>query len=1194
MARLCSENKTRRTVEAILDGEYHVLVITAGSLLELLKADRLYVEFFSVVVFDECHHCTGNHAYVQLLEELNVKTSCTETKPRILGLTASPFPAKCIPTAQKNLSELKSNIGAVIFKPALPHSHQHVIWRIIDWSPAQQQFINAVKAFIKDRARRVNIMAGNEMVCSTDIEMENFPKILGQLRLVSNDSGIVEGLRDLCGQLFTLLASLELCDVVGVPAAFDALTASSIAVPGAVRTSGDSPRLIQLVQEIKNAADDAKILVFVSTRETVRVLWDVLRGKFPKLNPLRVVGHGGYDGMEWEREQKEAIKSFSEGRSRLLVCTSVLEEGLDVSECDLVIRFYGSSSLIQFIQSRGRARKVGAQLVTILSQEHKHRVAELETQERIMDSVIQNAAVSDGLPSKRCNALLEAATMRDPSNVIVETLTTEDIHLPTDSRAFSLRIYVDGEITQTEEGSLQRLLADEFELYGRMKIYRIHCMSRNAARLHPSTRCFRQTDSAVLLGVTPQQQSQTEVRNCLEELSRNWNFKLRDRAVWVDMPFPTSSTPHDQSIDIESISAGYLLSKSEFDERKFSQCSTFHFHKEVITILINVSTRMRIAISSLNSCGILSVDGRTSLCSLFLPLTSAPILEYCSALDWVRVVRGDENESLCALCTYPSICLRVPIHLLRALCSHLANPSFAVPVFIGRVTRFHCTDSIEEHIRSNPPISAIVKWSLGIIASDWNLVISPQAIKFLKQAALAVPADIAAGILDQLHFLATNSGSMWDSLASMFKALKVPFSNISPAQRNRRSAATRDYVTIICSKLASQVKMEAMYFEALIRPFLVMPTQLQTLDFPLPFNYALLPCVIVTPLRIILAPHVVAQQSRFLRRFSDKRILVVRFREEQLQDLHEKCALRRVEHMLSNGLKVLGETFWFVIASQSQLRNSSAYFVACSTQSAAEDIRRDLLPNRPDVIAKVMRLLGLFCSSDQPVCSLGDPAFVNRIPDTRNLKGSLLTDGSGLCNAKLTSELKRVAQSPNSIAFQIRYGGAKGVVVHSPKLSDDRPMLLLRPSMIKCESDDVSLCLIKAAKFTRLRLNREIITLLESYRWIQGVVGFDVSETLNEIQEYELDQLVRMLSEPIEAQRRLSTVLDASVLAVATSTVDICTEPFWARLLRVIYKRAVRSLRSKTHLPVEKACMLMGVPDPEGILDKDEISIRYV
>ena len=69
------------------------------------------------------------------------------------------------PNSSEELIRTESNIGAVIFKPALPHSHQHVIWRIIDWSPAQQQFINAVKAFIKDRARRVNIMAGTEMVC---------------------------------------------------------------------------------------------------------------------------------------------------------------------------------------------------------------------------------------------------------------------------------------------------------------------------------------------------------------------------------------------------------------------------------------------------------------------------------------------------------------------------------------------------------------------------------------------------------------------------------------------------------------------------------------------------------------------------------------------------------------------------------------------------------------------------------------------------------------------------------------------------------------------------------------------------------------------------------------------------------------------------------------------------------------------
>jgi hypothetical protein len=141
----------------------------------------------------------------------------------------------------------------------------------------------------------------------------------------------------------------------------------------------------------------------------------------------------------------------------------------------------------------------------------------------------------------------------------------------------------------------------------------------------------------------------------------------------------------------------------------------------------------------------------------------------------------------------------------------------------------------------------------------------------------------------------------------------------------------------------------------------------------------------------------------------------------------------------------------------------------------------------------------------------------------------------------------------------------------------------------------MSLCLVKAAKFTRLRLNREIITLLQSARCTQNNAEFDVSEAVTEIQEHELDLLVKMLYDRTEAERRLSGMLDASWIAAASvAGVDICTEPFWARLLRVVYKRAVRSLRSKTHLPVEKACMLMGVPDPEGVLGEDEISIRSV
>jgi ERCC4-related helicase len=63
-------------------------------------------------------------------------------------------------------------------------------------------------------------------------------------------------------------------------------------------------------------------------------------------NPEFVVGHGGFDGMSWFGEQEAALAAFRAGTCRLLVATSVLEEGLDVAECDLVVRLQGVQSLI--------------------------------------------------------------------------------------------------------------------------------------------------------------------------------------------------------------------------------------------------------------------------------------------------------------------------------------------------------------------------------------------------------------------------------------------------------------------------------------------------------------------------------------------------------------------------------------------------------------------------------------------------------------------------------------------------------------------------------------------------------------------------------------------------------------------------------------------------------------------------------
>jgi len=54
--------------------------------------------------------------------------------------------------------------------------------------------------------------------------------------------------------------------------------------------------------------------------------------------------------------QKDVMSRFREGRANLLIATSIAEEGLDVPECNIVIRYQYASNEIAKEQTEGRAR----------------------------------------------------------------------------------------------------------------------------------------------------------------------------------------------------------------------------------------------------------------------------------------------------------------------------------------------------------------------------------------------------------------------------------------------------------------------------------------------------------------------------------------------------------------------------------------------------------------------------------------------------------------------------------------------------------------------------------------------------------------------------------------------------------------------------------------------------------------------
>ena len=66
--------------------------------------------------------------------------------------------------------------------------------------------------------------------------------------------------------------------------------------------------------------------------------------------------------------QKHAIKKFRSGSFNLLVATDIAQEGLDIPECNYVIRYEFVSNEIGTVQSRGRARAEKGQTFLITEQ----------------------------------------------------------------------------------------------------------------------------------------------------------------------------------------------------------------------------------------------------------------------------------------------------------------------------------------------------------------------------------------------------------------------------------------------------------------------------------------------------------------------------------------------------------------------------------------------------------------------------------------------------------------------------------------------------------------------------------------------------------------------------------------------------------------------------------------------------------
>ena len=184
-------------------------------------------------------------------------------------------------------------------------------------------------------------------------------------------------------------------------------------------------------------------------------------------------------------------------------------------------------------------------------------------------------------------------------------------------------------------------------------------------------------------------------------------------------------------------------------------------------------------------------------------------------------------------------------------------------------------------------------------------------------------------------------------------------------------------------------------------------------------------------------------------------------------------------------------------------------------------------------------------------------------------------------------------------AFQIRFGGAKGVVVVDPRLESHD--LHLRPSQIKFQSDYRELEILSISQNNLCFLNQQIIVLLEA----RGVPHENILEMLHDA----LDGAEKVANDVHAARRELNQMgifssdagsfnvpreddKDPHVLGDVDVGSFILEEPFFRSLLQFKYMLRMGRLKSKTSILVEKGALLLGVPDPYDFLAEGEVFLR--
>ncbi|XP_050366586.1 RNA-dependent RNA polymerase 1-like [Argentina anserina] len=358
----------------------------------------------------------------------------------------------------------------------------------------------------------------------------------------------------------------------------------------------------------------------------------------------------------------------------------------------------------------------------------------------------------------------------------------------------------------------------------------------------------------------------------------------------------------------------------------------------------------------------------------------------------------------------------------------------------------------------------------------------------------------------------------------------------------------------------------------------------------------------VTPSKVYFSGPEVNVSNRIVRQYSSHidNFLRVSFVDEEMEklystDLSPRTSTRktriynRVLSILRNGIVIGNKKFEFLAFSSSQLRENSLWMFASTDNISADKIRAGMGNfHKIKNVAKYAARLGQSFGSSTETLSVGRNE-IEVIPDvTVDCDGDkyVFSDGIGKISADFARKVaSKCGYKAFTSAFQIRYGGYKGVVAVDPTSS---MKLSLRKSMSKYDSENTKLDVLACSKYQPCFLNRQLITLLSTLE-VEDKVFLKK-------QRAAVQQLNAILTDPLKAEEALD-LMSAGETTNILKELLMCgykpdVEPFLSMMLQTFRASKLLELRTKTRIFIPDGRAMMGCLDETRTLEYGQVFVQ--